>query len=94
MNKSDLAAVLGPFGVSARDRNGALDAVFGAITSAMRRGEEVRLPGFGNFSAPAVSGRVGRNPLTGEAIDIPAARRPRFKAGKTLVASVNPKADF
>jgi DNA-binding protein HU-beta len=65
--------------------NGTLEA----IQAALARGEEVKLSGFGKFSAKAQAARQGRNPKTGEPIEIPAARRVRFSPGKGLLEAVN-----
>ena len=90
MNKNDLiAAVAVSSGLSKADAGKATDAVFDAITDALKNGGEVRLTGFGGFSVSNRAGRLGRNPSTGAAIQIPASRRPRFKAGKVLKNAVN-----
>ncbi len=67
----------------------AVDAVFDAITQGLRNGETVNLVGFGTFSVGERAARSGRNPRTGETIDIAASRNPRFKAGKGLKDAVN-----
>ena len=66
-----------------------VDAVFDAITQGLRNGETVNLVGFGTFSVGERAARSGRNPRTGETIDIAASRNPRFKAGKGLKDAVN-----
>ena len=92
MNKNDLIEdVAGRTGLSKTDASKAVDRVLSAIESALQRGEEVRLVGFGTFSVArraATRGR-GRNPRTGEAIDIPASNQPKFKAGRGLKNAVN-----
>ena len=68
---------------------GAVDAVFDSITQALQGGNEVRLVGFGTFSVANRAATTGRNPRTGEAINIPASKQPKFKAGKGLKSAVN-----
>ena len=90
MNKNDLiSAVTSTSGTSKADAAKAVDAVCNVITNALSRGEEVRLTGFGSFSVANRSARVGRNPRTGEPINIPASKQPKFKAGKQLKGAVN-----
>ena len=90
MNKNDLiAAVAVSSGLSKADAGKATAAVFDVIADALKNGGEVRLTGFGGFSVANRAGRLGRNPSTGAAIQIPASRRPRFKAGKVLKNAVN-----
>ena len=62
----------------------AVDGVFDAIQDALARGESVALTGFGTFSVRRRPARTGRNPRTGESIEIAASKAPAFKAGKTL----------
>ncbi len=75
--------------MSKADATKAVDAVFDSITSALRRSDDVRLVGFGTFSVANRKATTGRNPRTGEAIQIPASRQPKFKAGKGLKEAVN-----
>ena len=90
MNKNDLvAAVAGSSRLSKADAAKAVDGVFDSITSALRSGSEVRLVGFGTFSVANRKATTGRNPRTGEAIQIAASRQPKFKAGKGLKTAVN-----
>ncbi len=90
MNKNDLvAAVASNSGLSKADAAKAVDGVFDTVLGALRGGDDVRLVGFGTFSVVDRKASVGRNPRTGERIQIPAARRPKFKAGKNLKQSVN-----
>lgn len=85
MNKNDLvAAVADTAGLSKADAGKAVDAVFDAITGALKKGDEVRLVGFGTFAVAARAASEGRNPRTGEKISIPASKQPKFKAGKGL----------
>ena len=78
-------------GLTRRQAAAALDAVFGAITDALRAGEGAKIPGFGSFSVSERAARKGRNPATGESINIKASKTVRFKAGKELKESVNVK---
>ena len=90
MNKNDLVAtVASTTGISKADAAKAVDGVFNAITSALKKGEEVRLVGFGTFAVAARAATTGRNPRTGETIKIPASKQPKFKAGKGLKDAVN-----
>ena len=90
MNKNDLiAAVAGGSGLSKADAAKAVDAIFDSVTGELSGGGEVRLVGFGTFSVANRAASRGRNPRTGEAIQIPASRQPKFKAGKGLKQSVN-----
>lgn len=90
MNKNDLvAAVAEGSELSKADSTKAVDAVFDAITGALKGGDEVRLVGFGTFSVAQRAASEGRNPRTGEKIQIPASKQPKFKAGKGLKDSVN-----
>ncbi len=90
MNKNDLvAAVASNAGLSKADSAKAVDGVFSTVTGALRSGEAVRLVGFGTFSVVNRKASMGRNPRTGAAIQIPASRQPKFKAGKGLKQAVN-----
>lgn len=66
----------------------AVEAVFAAITKSLARGEEVTVTGFGTFRTAKAAARTGRNPKTGEKLQIPASVRPKFKAGKALKEAV------
>ena len=90
MNKNDLVAtVASTTGISKADAAKAVDGVFNAITSALKKGQEVRLVGFGTFSVAKRAATTGRNPRTGTTIQIPASKQPKFKAGKGLKDAVN-----
>ncbi|MCB9948516.1 MAG: HU family DNA-binding protein [Rhodospirillaceae bacterium] len=90
VNKNDLVAhVADATGLSKSDATRAVDAVFDGITSTLKKGDEVRLVGFGTFSVAERAASEGRNPRTGEKIDIPASRQPKFKAGKGLKDAIN-----
>jgi DNA-binding protein HU-beta len=90
VNKNDLVAVVADkTGLSKADATGAVDCVFDAITESMQRGDEVRLVGFGTFTVTTRRASEGRNPRTGERIQIPASKQPKFRAGKALKDAVN-----
>ena len=90
MNKNDLvASVASDAGLSKADATKAVDGVFDAITSSLKGGTEVRLVGFGTFSVSRRQATTGRNPRTGETIQIAASNQPKFKAGKGLKDAVN-----
>ncbi len=90
MNKNDLvAAVAQATDSSKADAAQAVDSVLNAITGALKSGDGVQLVGFGNFSVAARAARQGRNPRTGETIQIAASKQPKFKAGKALKDAVN-----
>ena len=90
MNKGDLIdAVAGATGDSKSSAAASVDAMFGAITSAMTGGDRVQISGFGTFEVRHRSARMGRNPQTGQAIPIAASKAPAFKAGKALKDAVN-----
>ncbi|MDA0305574.1 MAG: HU family DNA-binding protein [Proteobacteria bacterium] len=90
MNKNDLvAAVAQATDSSKTDAAQAVDSVLNAITGALKSGDGVQLVGFGNFSVAARAARQGRNPRTGETIQIAASKQPKFKAGKALKDAVN-----
>lgn len=69
----------------------AVEAIFDGIRSTLKSGGEVRLVGFGTFSVAQRAATTGRNPRTGEKINIPASKQPKFKAGKELKDAVNKK---
>ena len=90
MNKNDLvAAVALRSGLSKADTARAVDGIIDSITSTLRGGTEVRLVGFGTFSVSRRAATTGRNPRSGEKIQIPASNQPKFKAGKALKSAVN-----
>jgi DNA-binding protein HU-beta len=75
--------------MSMADASKAVDSVFGNIANTLQGGNEVRLVGFGTFSVADRKATTGRNPRTGETIQIPARRQAKFKAGKALKEAVN-----
>ncbi len=90
MNKQDLVAhVADAAGLSKADATKAVDSVIDGITDSLKRGNEVRLVGFGTFAVAKRAASKGRNPRTGAPIDIPASKQPKFKAGKALKDAVN-----
>ena len=90
MNKNDLiATVADKTGLSKSEATKAVDGVFDAITASLKKKQEVRLVGFGTFTVSRRAASTGRNPRTGESIQIPASNQPKFKAGKGLKDSVN-----
>ena len=90
MNKGELIeAVADSAGISRADAGKAVDAVFDSITAALANSGSVSLLGFGTFSVKARAARTGRNPRTGEPIQIAASNVPGFKAGKALKDAVN-----
>lgn len=90
MNKQDLiSAVADTSGLSKSDASRAVEGVFDSITAALKKGDEVRLVGFGTFSVSKRKASTGRNPRTGEAMTIKASTQPKFKPGKGLKDAVN-----
>ena len=89
MNKTELIAVAAESaGLTKKDTERVLNAAIDAITASLMKGEKVQLSGFGTFEAKEREARVGRNPHTREAIEIPATRVPTFKASKALKDSI------
>ena len=89
MNKTELVnSVSEKAEVTKKDAEKAVNAVFNSISDALAAGDKVQLVGFGTFEVKERAARVGRNPQTGETIDITAAKVPGFKAGKVLKDAV------
>jgi DNA-binding protein HU-beta len=89
MNKTDLVnAVSEQTQLSKKDVTKTVDAVFDAISQSLQQGDKVQLIGFGNFEVRERAARKGRNPQTGEEIEIAASKVPAFKPGKALKDSV------
>lgn len=85
MNKTELInAVAEQAALSKKDSEAAVNAALEVITAALKDGDKVQLVGFGSFEVKKREARVGRNPRTKEAIDIPASKVPVFKPGKAL----------
>jgi DNA-binding protein HU-beta len=90
MNKQELiGAVADAAGLSRGDAGKAVEAVFDSITRSLKKGDEVRLVGFGTFSTAKRKASTGRNPRTGEPMQISASNQPKFKPGKGLKDAVN-----
>ena len=85
MNKTELiAAIADQANLSKKDAEAALNAFTGIVGNALKDGDKVQLVGFGTFDVSERAARTGRNPHTGEAIEIKASKSPKFKAGKAL----------
>jgi DNA-binding protein HU-beta len=90
MNKQEFVSAVSELsGLSRTDAGRAVDAMIEVIKSCLKSGEQVSIAGFGTFEVRARAARTGRNPRTGETIDIAASRNPGFKAGKALKDAVN-----
>jgi DNA-binding protein HU-beta len=90
MNKGDLIDVVADdAGLSKADASRAVESVISAITTALKSGAQVSLVGFGTFTVKKRAARTGRNPRTGETIEIRASNMPGFRAGKALKDAVN-----
>ena len=90
MNKQELIGhVADRSGLTRNDATRAVETMLEVITSTLKRGDEVRLVGFGNFSVTRRKASTGRNPRTGEPMQIKESTQPKFKAGKGLKDSVN-----
>ena len=90
MNKTELIdAVAESADLSKADAGRAVDAVIASITKALKKGDSVTVVGFGTFQVRGRAARTGRNPKTGDTINIAASKNPAFKAGKALKDAVN-----
>ena len=90
MNKTELiAAVAEQAELSKKDAEKALKAFTDVIAAELVKGEKVQLVGFGTFEVSERAAREGRNPRSGEVMNIPASRTPKFKAGKALKDLIN-----
>lgn len=90
MNKGELIeAVAAAADLTKADATKAVEAFVDSVTRALKNGEQVSIVGFGSFSVKSRAARQGRNPKTGETINIKASRVPGFKAGKALKDAVN-----
>ena len=90
MNKQELiGSVADTAGLNRGDAVKAVEAVFDTISSALKRGDEVRLVGFGTFTVTRRKASTGRNPRTGEPMSIKESSQPKFKAGKGLKDACN-----
>jgi DNA-binding protein HU-beta len=89
MNKSELISKVAELSeLSKKDATKAVESVFEAISDALKGGDKVQLVGFGNFEVRERSARKGRNPQTGQEIEISASKVPSFKPGKALKDSI------
>jgi DNA-binding protein HU-beta len=89
VNRNDLVdAVAATANITKADAATAVDAVLDAITASLKTGTEVRLAGFGTFVVTNRAASEGRNPRTGEKIQIPASKQPKFRAGKGLKEAI------
>lgn len=85
MNKTELiAAAAESTGLTKKNTEKVLNAALESIAAALAQGDKVQISGFGSFEVKEREARVGRNPQTGEAMEIAASRIPAFKAGKAL----------
>jgi DNA-binding protein HU-beta len=92
VNKNDLVLSLASeYEYSKAHAQELVDFVLGSISSAVQKGEEVALFGFGRFKVTERGARKGRNPQTGEAVKIPASKRVKFEAAKALKEGLNKK---
>lgn len=90
MNKSELIdAIAESANLTKADAGRALDATVAVVTAALKAGDSVTLVGFGTFAVRERAARTGRNPQTGQEIEIKASKSPSFKAGKGLKDAVN-----
>ena len=89
MKKAELAAIVAEkAGLTKKDADAAISAVVEAITEALVKGDKVQFVGFGTFEVRERGARTGKNPRTGEVIEIAACKAPAFKAGKALKDAV------
>lgn len=90
MNKSELVASVAEVAeLTKKDAEKAVNAVFASVQKALVEDDKVQIIGFGTFEVRTRAARKGRNPQTGETIEIPASKNPVFKAGKALKEAVN-----
>lgn len=90
MNKTELvSAIAEKSGLSKADSEKALNALTDAVTSELKNGGKVQLVGFGTFEVSERAARTGKNPQTGEPLEIAACKAPKFKAGKALKDALN-----
>ena len=92
MNKQELlSAMAEKSGLTKKDSEAALAAFIETVQDTLKKGEKVQLIGFGSFEVRDRAARTGKNPLTGEEMNIPASKVPAFKAGRALKDLVNNK---
>ncbi|MCC0016336.1 MAG: HU family DNA-binding protein [Rhodobiaceae bacterium] len=90
MNKQELISkVAETSGMKKNEAANAVEAMIEAIAASLKSGDDVKIAGFGSFQVAERAASVGRNPRTGQPVSIPAAKTPKFKAGKALKDMVN-----
>lgn len=90
MRKTDLvAAVADIVDIPTNKAEDAVSSILELVTNSLARGEAVNLVGFGSFSVKARAARMGRNPRTGDAMEIPASNQVQFKPGKLIKSALN-----
>ena len=90
MNKTELVAAMAEqTNLSRKDAEAALKAFIDVVSEELKKGEKVQLVGFGTFEVSERAAREGRNPQTGETMEIKASKTPKFKAGKALKDMMN-----
>ena len=90
MNKTELVAAMAEqTNLSKKDAEAALQAFIDVVSEELKKGEKVQLVGFGTFEVSERAAREGRNPQTGETMEIKASKTPKFKAGKALKDMMN-----
>ena len=90
MNKTELVAAMAEqTNLSKKDAEAALKAFVDVVSEELKKGEKVQLVGFGTFEVSERAAREGRNPQTGETMQIKASKTPKFKAGKALKDMMN-----
>ena len=90
MNKTELVAAMAEqTNLSKKDAEAALNAFIDVVSEELKKGEKVQLVGFGTFEVSERAAREGRNPQTGETMEIKASKTPKFKAGKALKDMMN-----
>lgn len=93
MNKTDLVSAIADEAGIPKDKAAmAVESMIGCIQTALTGGDEVRLPGFGNFKVSDRKATTARNPRTGETVDVPATKVAKFSPGKSLKEALNPDA--
>ena len=90
MNKTELVAAMAEqTNLSKKDAEAALKAFIDVVSEELKKGEKIQLVGFGTFEVSERAERTGRNPQTGETMEIKASKTPKFKAGKALKDMMN-----
>lgn len=90
MNKNELIdSMAAEAGMTKADTTKALDAFIASVTTALKKGDEIRLVGFGTFAVAQRTASTARNPRTGETIKVPAKKVAKFKVGKSLQDALN-----